>query len=115
MTTLTFYLLIPVVKYGIFSQEPDHSKFRLEDSKFRFGKFNNRRSEPSTFEFIRFVSCGSSVPTSGPGSSVSIASDYRLDGPGIESRWERDFPHLSRPALGPNQPPVQWVPVLSRG
>ena len=26
-----------------------------------------------------------------------------LDGPGIESRWGRDFPHLSRPALRPTQ------------
>jgi hypothetical protein len=51
----------------------------------------------------------------GPGSSVSIATGYGLDGPGIESLWRRDFSHLSRPALGPNQPPVQGVPCLSRG
>jgi hypothetical protein len=35
-----------------------------------------------------------------PGSSVGIATGYGLDGPGIESRWGRDFPHLSSPALG---------------
>jgi hypothetical protein len=26
-----------------------------------------------------------------PGSSVGIATDYGLGGPGIESRWGRDF------------------------
>ena len=30
--------------------------------------------------------------------SVGIATRYGMDGPGIESRGERDFPHLSRPA-----------------
>ena len=43
----------------------------------------------------------------GPGSVVGIAIGYGLDGPGIESRWGRDFPRLSRPALGPTQPPVE--------
>ena len=50
-----------------------------------------------------------------PGSSVGIATGYGLDGRGIESQRGRDFPHLFRPTLGPNQPPVQWVPGLSRG
>ena len=39
-------------------------------------------------------------------SVVGIATRYGLDGPGIESRWGRDFPHPSRPALGPPKPPV---------
>ena len=50
-----------------------------------------------------------------PGSSVSIATVYGMDGLRIESRWGHDFPYPSRPTLGPTQPPVQWVPGLSRG
>ena len=51
----------------------------------------------------------------GPGSSVGIATDYGLDGPGIESQWGRDSPHLSRPALGRTQPPVHGHRVCPGG
>jgi hypothetical protein len=39
----------------------------------------------------------------GPGISVGIATGYGLEGPRIESRWGRDFPHPFRPSLGPTQ------------
>jgi hypothetical protein len=44
---------------------------------------------------------------------IGIAAGYGLEGTGIECRLGRDFSHLSRSALGPTQPPVQWVPGLS--
>jgi len=51
----------------------------------------------------------------GRDSSVGKATRCGLDGPGIESRWGGDFPHLSTRALGPNQPPVQRGPSISWG
>jgi hypothetical protein len=66
------------------------------------GKYNGY------FTFRTEYSCGRD-------SSVGIATRYWLDGPGFESRWGRDFPHSSRPVLGPIQPPIQWVADLSRG
>ena len=51
----------------------------------------------------------------GRASSVGVVTLYVLDGPGIESRRRRDFPHLSRPTLGPTQPPVHWVLGLLPG
>jgi hypothetical protein len=51
----------------------------------------------------------------GRDSVVGIVTRYGLDGPRIESRRGREFPHPFRSALGPTQPPVQWVPGHSRG
>ena len=50
----------------------------------------------------------------GQGSSVGMATDFGLDGPESNAGEDEIFcPY--RPALGPNQPPVQWVPCLYRG
>jgi len=62
---------------------------------------------------VQFVNVKLGV--SGPDSVIGTATDYGLDSAGIEFRWGRDFPQLFRPALGPTQPPVQWVSCLSRG
>ena len=53
------------------------------------------------------------VPLCGPGSSDGIATDYGLDSPGSNPGGDEIF-RSSRPALGPAQPPVKWVPGLSR-
>jgi hypothetical protein len=47
-----------------------------------------------------------------PDSSVRIATRYGPVGPGIESRLWRDFPHPSRPAVGPAQLLKQFIPGL---
>ena len=59
-----------------------------------------------------FIIFESIRPSCGPGSSVSIATDYGLDGPGSnpgEDEFFRTGPDR------PTQPPVKWLPGLSRG
>jgi hypothetical protein len=46
---------------------------------------------------------------------VGIATRYRPDGSGIESRRRWDFLHSFRPALWPTQLPIQWVAGLLQG
>jgi hypothetical protein len=50
----------------------------------------------------------------GRDSSVGIATRYGLDGLGIESRWGAGFSVPVQTGPGSTQPPVRWVPGLSR-
>jgi hypothetical protein len=55
-------------------------------------------------------------PEEGRDYAVGMSTRHVLDSTGVESRWQRDFPHLSRPAFGPTQSPVEWVRgLISRG
>jgi hypothetical protein len=51
--------------------------------------------------------CIVSITIVGRDRVVGVATRYGLDGPGIDSRWGRDFSHPFRPALEPIQPPIQ--------
>jgi len=73
----------------------------------------SRRPElVSTYPKIKF---SLTLRVVGRDSSVGIVTRYGLEGPGIESRWGRDFQQPSRSALGPTHPPIKWLPGLSRG
>jgi hypothetical protein len=51
----------------------------------------------------------------GRDSSVGIATRYGLDGPGIESRWRRGIPQLTRSALESSHPPITGYWVIPGG
>ena len=86
----------------------------LDNSHVESGQFS------SISEFINICTSGKVsvfneiITSNRPGSSVAIATDYGLDGPGSNLGGDEIF-RLSRPALGPTQHPIKWVRGLSRG
>jgi len=68
----------------------------LKSTKFKILNYNFQSTIPSTTYIFR-----------GSGSSVGIATDYGLDGPGSNPGGGEIF-RPSRPALGLTQPPVKW-------
>jgi len=78
-------------------------------------KFNDLEKEELRSEFIQTSKYLLNVTfTGGSISSVSIATDYGLDGPGSNPGGDEIF-RPSRPALGPTQPPIKWLLGLSWG
>ena len=105
-------LTLILLKWTIWWAPSNASKWRMGfNSAFNgliclnFQKFFNLLTEYKRMQLL----------IAGRDSSVGIATRHGVDGLGIESLGGRDFPHPSRPALGPTQPPVQRVPGLSRG
>jgi hypothetical protein len=71
-------------------------------------------SKPSILPDALYIFYITQRNNGGAGSSVDIVTDYGLEGPGSNPGGDEIF-RPSRPALGPTQPPVQWVQGLSWG
>jgi hypothetical protein len=86
---------------------PNQVRNCLECEGVQFGRKVRTLQRTLPLYSIYSLLCIQSLTFWGRDSSVGTATSYGLDGPGIESRWGREFSHSSRLALGPTQPPIQ--------
>ena len=91
-----------------FLLEPRHTLKETISLRVLFFRRKIQRIHPFTSKH------SATIYNRGPGSSVGIATNYRLDGPGSNPGGNEIY-RPSRPALGSTQPSVKRVLGLSRG
>jgi hypothetical protein len=83
----------------IFSGFPTLSCRHFPTTRTRWFKYDRDDLCVNKSQFVPVIFEPPFIILTGRNSSVGIATRYGLDGPGIESRWGRDYPHPSRPVL----------------
>jgi len=111
--TILFTCVVTVA--AVESKHPSIIFWPLFSEDSSWATYNLSRMLTNVADKTCFILCRYWIQIVGRDSPVGIATRYGLDGPVIESRWGRDFPHPSRTDLGPTQLPTQWEPGLSRG